>query len=374
MINNNDAKHSMIFHIPWEIRVDRASASQIRPLKMIDAFEKIGYNVEKIVGNAKTRKEKIRQIKNNIKNGVRYDFLYSESSTFPTIIANSNKDAIKFPFIDFRFFSFCHKKSIPIGLFYRDIYWRFSDFKVMKHSLKKYYYKFLYRFDLVCYNKYVDILYLPSLNMKDYLDYNLPEIKDLPPGCEKYDYKKSVVSDKINLLYVGGLGTHYNIDPLMKSASKNPHIHLFICCRKSEWEKKKEKYRSYLNDNIEIFHLKDDGLEKIYDKTDIGIIFIKKHVYWDFAMPLKLFEYLGHYKPVICTNDTSVSAFIKRYDVGWSISYNNSDFEKLLEKIIKKPGLINDKQENIRKIINDHTWKARASKVSSDLTDIGGES
>ena len=35
----------MIFHIPMRINRERASASSIRPVKMIEAFERLGYEV-----------------------------------------------------------------------------------------------------------------------------------------------------------------------------------------------------------------------------------------------------------------------------------------------------------------------------------------
>ena len=65
-----------IFHIPNYIDLNRKSASNIRPFKMIKAFENIGYQVDCIMGYGKERKKKsIKEIKKNIRNGVKYDFL-----------------------------------------------------------------------------------------------------------------------------------------------------------------------------------------------------------------------------------------------------------------------------------------------------------
>lgn len=75
-----------IFHIPDYLDPDRASASQIRPRKMIKAFEQIGYRVDIVQGYGKQRKIKIEEIRRNVKYGVKYDFLYSESSTTPTLL------------------------------------------------------------------------------------------------------------------------------------------------------------------------------------------------------------------------------------------------------------------------------------------------
>ena len=148
----------MIFHIPMRINRERASASSIRPVKMIEAFERLGYEVILIEGNASQRKKRIKEIKHNIRKGVTYDFLYSESSTMPTLLTEKHHCPTH-PFLDFSFFSFCRKHGIKIGLFYRDIYWKFE---LYGSSIKKNIAKYFYRYDLLRYKQLVDVLYLPS--------------------------------------------------------------------------------------------------------------------------------------------------------------------------------------------------------------------
>lgn len=53
----------MIFHIPLKINRERSSASQIRPLKMIEAFKKVGFEVDLVEGYGKERKKQIKKIK-----------------------------------------------------------------------------------------------------------------------------------------------------------------------------------------------------------------------------------------------------------------------------------------------------------------------
>ena len=96
-------KKRMIFHVPNYIDLEAKSGSNIRPIKMINAFKEIGYDVDVVMGYASERKSKIKEIKNNIKNGVKYDFLYSESSTMPTLLTEKNHLPTH-PFLDFSFF------------------------------------------------------------------------------------------------------------------------------------------------------------------------------------------------------------------------------------------------------------------------------
>lgn len=64
---------------------------------MIKAFEEIGYHVDYVMGYGKERKSQIEKIKRNIRNGVKYEFLYAENSTTPTLLT----EKIIFPSIHF---------------------------------------------------------------------------------------------------------------------------------------------------------------------------------------------------------------------------------------------------------------------------------
>ena len=69
----------MIFHIPMKIDRNRASASQIRPMKMIEAFKECGYEVVVVEGYGKERKRQIKEIKSNILKGC---LLYTSTGSF----------------------------------------------------------------------------------------------------------------------------------------------------------------------------------------------------------------------------------------------------------------------------------------------------
>src|SRR5699024_1878719 len=120
-------KKQCIFHIPIDLRGQKNSGSSVRPNKMIEAFQNIGYKVEIIMGDGKKKKK--------IKKREKYDFLYSESSNLPTLLTETHHFP-RYPFLDFRFFRFCKKHNIKIGLFYRDVHWKFDHFKKGKSKYK----------------------------------------------------------------------------------------------------------------------------------------------------------------------------------------------------------------------------------------------
>ena len=117
-------KPKIIFHIPLPLDEIAQSGSRIRPLKMLSAFENLGFEVNIVSGYGKQRKTKIKSLINRIKKGEKFDFIYSESSTQPTLLTEKHHYPT-FPNLDFNFFKFCKKNGIKISLFYRDIQWRF---------------------------------------------------------------------------------------------------------------------------------------------------------------------------------------------------------------------------------------------------------
>lgn len=145
-----------IVHIPNHIEKSGKSGSNIRPIKMKQAFEENGYLVEYISGYGTERKVQINKIKRNIRNGIKYDFLYSESSTMPTLLTEKNH-LPRYPFLDFSFFKFCKKNGIKIGLFYRDIQWKFSVYRDNVSWYKKCFSIPMYRYDLRQYKKLLNV-------------------------------------------------------------------------------------------------------------------------------------------------------------------------------------------------------------------------
>lgn len=355
----------MIFHIPNKIDKNLVSGSQIRPLKMLKAFEDIGYEVDVVMGYVKDRKKQIKQIKANIRNGVKYDFLYSESSTMPTALTEIHHFPIA-PFLDFNFFKFCKRYNIKIGLFYRDIYWIFDVYKNGLSLVKSKLAILFYKYDLYQYNKHLDILYLPSEAMGEYIPINLfIEKKPLPPALEQREFAKNRSLEKTSFIYVGGINDIYDLT-LFCEVSNELGMRLSLCTREDDWSKNKVEYKKYLND-ISVYHLKGKELEKIYEKASIAVYFVKPNVIWNFAMGVKLFEYIAYKKPILAVKGTAVGSFVEEKNIGWTIDYTREALESLLLEIEKKPTLIEDKVKNIEKIMSENTWKARAKQVQKEL-------
>lgn len=362
-----------VVHIPNKLNPSMASASQIRPLKMVDAFRGLGYEVDVVEGYAAERKQLIKEIKKNIKNDVKYDFMYAESSTMPTLLTDPTHLPLH-PLVDFEFFKFAKAHNIKIGLFYRDMYWKFPIYKQNVHGIKADLAIKMYKYDLKKYNLYLDKLYIPLTQGFKYLEKEInPNLLDLlPPGCELSESDNSIRNDAAHiftLLYVGGLGDQYQIDTVLKVVSIMPAVRLILCCRENEWNAERGRLKKYLTDNIIVEHKTAEELETLYRQADIGILFLKPDIYREIAMPYKTFEYMGHGLPMIASQGTGAGAFVKKENVGWTIPYDENELASMLKRLSEDHKMVSDCAETVQGKAKKHTWSSRALKVIEDLTE-----
>lgn len=366
-----------IFHIPYKLNINAVSAPMLRPKMMIKGFSNIGYLVDVIEGTMIERKRKIEEVKLKISSGVRYDFMYAESSTMPTLLTEKHHLPLH-PFLDFSFFKFVKKHNIKIGLFYRDIYWKFDSYKKDLSVWKSYLAIKCYKHDIKKYEQLLDKFYLPSLKMCSYINSSrLERIAEiLPPGCVDIIDKEIKIRERdfskkaLRIFYVGGLGNQYQISELMGAMNNLNNCELVICCREEEWKQEKENLESYMYSNIYIIHKKNQELEEEYKRADICSLMFKPDAYRDMAMPYKAFEYLAHCKPVLATKNTAIGEFVSQNDIGWSIEYGADEIKTKLSNILNNPELLQNKIEHCTNVRRSNTWTERARKVSHAFINI----
>ena len=366
----------IIFHHPLPIKEDGTSASEIRPKMLIDAFLALGIEVHLATGYARERKASIEKIIANIKDGLTYDLLYSESSTMPTLLTEPHHLPTH-PFMDFGLFSIANKKKIPVALFYRDIYWQFENSKTS--FLKQRVAKFFYKYDLLKYHKYLDILYLPSLQMAPSIPgEKFTNIKELPPGCAPQRDQGSSLDIKptydgirpLEIFYVGGMSAHYEMQELFRAVQALENVRLTVCTRQEEWAEVKSQYERYLNPRINIIHNSGAALTEHFQKADLFSLFVKPKEYREFAVPFKLYEYIGYGNPIIASQKTLAGNTVKKQALGWTIEYSYLALQKLLIEIQNNPHILQFKQKEIKAIGAQESWRARAQQIIHDAQKI----
>lgn len=361
---------NIIFHYPLPLNKNAKSASGIRPMRMLDAFKKLGCNIDLVTGYAAERKDCIKKIKKNIKQGKHYDLVYSESSTMPTILTEKHHLPTH-PMCDWLFLRYCKKNDIPIGLFYRDIYWLFEDYGRELNWIKAAIAKLAYKFDLWVYQKVLTKLYLPSIEMGAYIPRVSPLLfAALPPGHVVDEIKNEVIPDflkePLKLFYVGGMSKHYQMHKLFDAVKDMPGIELIVCTREEEWLAVKKEYPA-LTPNIQVLHLSGKDMEHKLQFADIALLFIEPFEYRNFASPVKLYEYLGFQKPVIASKGTLAGEFVEDNGIGWTIPYDVQEIKKLLKVLSSDISVHVDVRNKLQQISPQHSWQSRASQVIKDL-------
>lgn len=374
----------MIFHHPQRpIVSDGISGSWVRPFRMLEAFKSLGYQVDVVAGNVRERKRLLEHIYEQYRQGKRYDFVYSESTSQPTTLTVKtkwtrrgllNESVRDHLFLDMRFFRWCRQHQIPLGLFYRDIYWKFDVYYKITTARHRALSLPLYWYDWLIYLFLVDHLFLPSQAMKRVLPTSYPadRVSALPPGCLIPSITQQrlpcLSSGMLELFYVGGVKPPlYDLHPMLEVLQSLKHAHLIICCRQEEWEAVRTSYASFLETSaIHIVHEQGDALERYYRMADMMLLVRAAYPYLDFAMPVKVFESLGYGVPIVTTAGTAAADFIAQEDIGW-VASSLEELPALLRHLQAYPHLLMEKRNQVEQIREQHTWKVRAQTVVHTL-------
>lgn len=365
---------NILLYYPFSLVENPKSGSQLRPLEMLKSFETFcqnnGFELIVIAGNSS---ERSIHWKTFLKSGKLENtlFCYSENQTIPLWLTDKGHIPKK-PLIDLFIFRELNRRKIPIGLFYRDVYWKFDELYPLK-GLKKAIMRAIYKLEERFYSKYLQTLFLPSESMGKYVDIEVEKVS-LPPGGRIIETPYSERMKASVGIYVGGINNvDYGLSSLLKSyeiVNREEVIsELKIVCREDEYanlssEFKKEFERSY----IEVLHISGQSLNEYYSQVDFAFIPRKKSTYNDFSVPVKLVEYLSAQLPVVATNCEAQESIINTGPYGVItedhpesialgiiyIQENNELFKKNIEE----------------KFHQNHAWEARSLQVAKVL--VGG--
>ena len=327
------------------------SGSLVRPYMIYKAFVSKGYEVLLINGDVKERMSKFLRYKKDdaFKN---VDYCYIEPSTYPS-----------HP-LDYIIFEYIRKLNIPVGLFYRDMYYKFPEF-FKKSGYKKYELSFRYKIDWLMFKRLSKVIFFPSQTMASYFQFS--NKATLPPAGEIKFTEKKELNDSI--IYVGGVNEIYGT-PILLEALKivninHKRITLNIVCR--EYNRCIfEKYKK--EDWLNISHVSGEELKSMYYISDIAIIPIKINTYNNLAIPVKLFEYMSFGLPIISTDCFETACFIRKNEIGVVVQDNPESLAEAIINLYENPDMIKKLSENVKKtLINGNLWTDRIDAIEKYL-------
>ncbi|MBH0164080.1 glycosyltransferase [Fictibacillus sp. 7GRE50] len=363
----------VIVYYPFKTR-EQTSGSAVRPAKLLEAFYEAGrkhlFEVVPIIGETHERKEKLESFYKNTK-PEDVLFCYMENATIPYWLTDSNHIP-KHPLMDIKFFSFLKKNNIPLGIFYRDIYWKFDEFYPLTGP-KRAIMRTIFKMELSVYKKYADVIFLPSPYMNKYVGIDSQPVISLPPGGVDKVLPTVPNNEPIQAVYVGGINQRYGIydvleafDTMNKDELK---IKLILVCREAEFKVMKEHFTPYVNQPwLKLMHAHGEQLAQIYKEADFGIVPIKKDTYNNFAVAVKQFEYISYGLPIIATNCDAQRDLVESGNYGIIVDDNPASIKEGLEKMLDQDTRQQLRNNAVHALRTENLWLHRAETIIEELS------
>lgn len=364
---------TMVFHAPYPV-ADGGTGSAARPPRMLRAFRDLGFEVLDITGHGEDRARRLRALRRRLADGQRVDFAYGESSTMPTVLTQTHHLPTH-PLVDLQLLRLLHHHGIPTGLFYRDVYWRFPAYDESVPRLVGFGTKALYHLELIVMSDLLDRLYLPSTRMGPYLPHiDSTIMRPLPPGGVITDAPRPVPAPGsragLSLFYVGNISEYYRMHELIRAVTRVDGVELTLCTPPESWESVRQDYEHLLDDSVRIVHGRGEKLEEHFARADVCCLVVEPAEYRDFAAPLKLYEYIGHGRPVLASAGTLAAEEVERMGFGWGVDYTADAIAAELIRLRDHPELVERCGDRVRSDRACHSWAARARQVTEDLTGL----
>lgn len=348
------------------------SGSSVRPQQMYNAFINNGEEVILVSGDdfishdTKKHKESVFKV-NKWLESYRPDICYVENTTHPLFLKEDKKLICRL-----------HEMKVPIGYFYRDMYYKFPDLyppkKGIKNSLTYHYLNYKYNQDEKFISKYVDILYMPSTMFGEY--FNHKKKINLPPAGTVLKQEKIDIASRKSL-YIGGISSGYGFTDMIEAfyiLNKEDNYPLTVICRKEEFrdynfteEELLEKYNW-----LSICHASGTELNHFYSEASLCISPRHNDVYNNLAASVKLYEYLSHGRPFISTPvKTTMELFSSSHAVLFTKDFKIESLVESIKEYYSKPDVAEEMSFNAYNFIsNGNSWADRARQVCNDLARI----
>lgn len=345
------------------------SGSSVRPQKMKEALESLNVEVRTFGGinnDIMLRKKTVNGIKTLLKEW-KPDACYIEPPSGP-LFYNGDVMLIKQ----------LHRMGVPISIFYRDAYWKYPEYSTekklsIKEKAKRFIIKQMQVYQWNVFRKNIDLIYFPSMMMAK--EFDCPRKDALPPGGFIPEAKeKTELSKPIQFIFVGGAarnhGTYLTINAFEKLNNLGIIAKLFYICPKEQWDSlgiNMDRYAGWL----EVIHTSGDAnLKPYYERADVALLTAPKTFYRDFAVPIKIFEYMSYLKPMVVTDCTETARIVEENQIGWVTKADEDSVASLLKDICEHPDEIVLTKKRMKESRENNLWISRAQKVVTELSDI----
>ena len=317
-------------------------APKVRIHQMAAAFQRIG-SVTTLACYRAERRDRLRPLLNRV-DWSQVDGVYVESASSTAIPA------------DIAFLRGVRRRGVPVGIFVRDAYQFFPELYPPK-GLKGRVLSGLYRLTLSAYARYATMLFVPSDGLSAAI--RQPRAQTLPPGVEWRPRPASVGVRPNQVIYVGAGGAHDGVDRLVAAMTavhdRRPDARLVLVMRPNE------ALGLSFPPFVTRISASGQDLSSWLWSSQLAAIPRVNTAYHQLAMPVKLFDYLGHGLPVLTTGPSEAASLVKAASVGWVTDDRVDAMAQGLLRALDEP--IGGRMSSLSAFARENTWDARARTV-----------
>jgi len=244
------------------------------------------------------------------------------------------------------------KKKIKLVLDISDIMPdAFPKEKRIRRKIFEIYCNIFQRKSLCAFDKFV----YTSMNFRKWLNrYSSPnDSVFIPLGFDEKRWESMKVlkscdfGNVINIVYIGDLTSNIDIFPIINSIKNKNNIQFTIIGGGD--------YISLVKKYVQNNRIKNIAFTGFVDPNEVPNYMKKQHLSvipmrLD-TIPNKLFDSIAAYLPVLVLGKNDTSRFVKQYNIGWELSFNETEISTFFNNLTKNE--IIEKSNNIRKIRNE---------------------
>jgi glycosyltransferase involved in cell wall biosynthesis len=264
-------------------------------------------------------------------------------------------------FYDYRFMDFIKKNNVPIFPFIRDLYWKYPG-SLKETRWNKAWFNHC-EDELQWYLKNATEMLFPSDEMTSAVDFENKSI--LPPAGDPSRCLDPHLPSEKTVTFVGGISQKMGIDILVKAMEIVIQEHPDAQCNIvgngdmdiiNHFSKK--TYISHLPNRTYF------DVPQILADSDLTVIPRPNIPHNDFAIPVKLFDYMSSGRPVVATNCQSTAKFIQNEQIGIVTEDNPGSLAEGITYMFDNPDIAQKYGDNaLYSVKTKHSWKNRAESL-----------
>lgn len=191
------------------------------------------------------------------------------------------------------------------------------------------------------------------------------KVSVIPNGVEvkSYTIPPNPGSHPPTLVYVGSLeewaGVHLALEAMPMILQKMPDFRFWVLGDGSAYLRLVDLSKKLnLHESVTFFGKKSPvELPQYFAESDIAVITPVPSQLWEYASPLKLFQYMASGLPVISTDIGELAVLVQKYQVGFSIPFDPSVFVTKTIELFENTALRETFRKNSVQAVDNFDWQ-----------------